>query len=150
MTAVCLGMFNAPRHMPNLMKAKDAGKWVWTSRHSRLTSDLTLSLTGNVTPGLHIISFESPTLHREDHAAQGVRNTPQKQQQSACQICTNASQHKSHHIAICVLQIEYNDRMGRLEKAQTSQESPWPGSSALEHQICKYACKKLPLDSLKS
>lgn len=40
--------------------------------------------------------------------------------------------------------------MGRLEKAQTSQESPWPGSSALEHQICKYACKKLPLDSLKS
>ena len=91
---------------------------VWTSRHSRLTSDLTLSLTGNVTPGLHIISFESPTLHREDHAAQGVRITPQKQQQSACQICTNACQHKSHHIAICVLQIEYNDRMGRLGKAQ--------------------------------
>ena len=41
MTAICWRMFNAPRHMPNLMKAKDTRKWVWTSRHSRLTSDLT-------------------------------------------------------------------------------------------------------------
>ena len=37
------------------------------------------------------------------------------------------STHKSHHTPICVLQTEYNDRMGRLEKAQTSQGSPWPG-----------------------
>ncbi len=59
------------------------------------------------------------------------------------------STHKSHHSPICVLQIEYNDRMGRLEKAQTSQGSPWPREQCVGTQNLQIHLQETPSWCLK-